>query len=221
MHLKSTNGKVTLGLQHLTAMVIDEIALLPFSLANLDFGWPPTPLPNRHIYLSPSLPPALVEKIAAGGRRVWQMSPDQALARLDEGGLPADAVVPRFDLAVVGRLDEVDAVVRPRADQARALVRARGAVLVVGEDEDRGNPLARALARGLQIHTSRCGSLEDAIAMLAHFPDLARVLERDMITHQFRPDRLSEAFAAAAGRDGIKVLIRHSLADSRFPDGSG
>jgi threonine dehydrogenase-like Zn-dependent dehydrogenase len=38
VHLKSTNGRTIMGLQRLTDMVVDEIALLPFEEAALDFA---------------------------------------------------------------------------------------------------------------------------------------------------------------------------------------
>ncbi len=57
VHLKSTNGQTIMGLQRLTDMVVDEIALVPFEEAALDFRWPidPSPRENKQIYAAPDL----------------------------------------------------------------------------------------------------------------------------------------------------------------------
>ena len=40
LHLKSTNGQTVMGLQYLTDMVVDEIALIPAEPENLQYAWP-------------------------------------------------------------------------------------------------------------------------------------------------------------------------------------
>lgn len=52
VHLKTTNGRVMGGLNHLTELVVDELSILPFQPENLEFHWEREPRLNSHILIS-------------------------------------------------------------------------------------------------------------------------------------------------------------------------
>ena len=204
VHLKSTHGRRAEGMAHLTELVIDEISLHPFSAsAPLDPALLARMAPRCHAGVAPSVPQAL-------RRRLQDRIPHCRQEDMDTGAAtmpPAAEKGPGgFDLALVGSLAEADRVIRPRPG-APARVRARGAILVAA-DGARRNALAQALARGVEIHSSRCGRIPQALDSLAAQPALARAMAEHLVTHRYPARALARAFATAARGEGvIKVVV--------------
>ena len=96
LHLKSTNGVPVMGFAQMTAAVVDELALLPFSVENLAFDWPSerpqspgettrgraaSARTNPNVLVAPSVQLSVVQQIEASGRKVHQMEVHEASAR--------------------------------------------------------------------------------------------------------------------------------------------
>jgi threonine dehydrogenase-like Zn-dependent dehydrogenase len=207
VHVKSTTGQPTAGLAHLTELVVDELSLAPLRTADLTRTRLPSPPPRTAVLLG-DVPPGVAADLEARGLRV--LGGDDPVALAD--ALARDPAVPLAgaDLAVVTSLAAVDAVVRPRRDRERGLVRARGSILVADVRQPRDGLLAAVLDRGLRLTTTRCGDFRAALDVLtdpAH--DLRERLGTAMVSRLLPADRLAEAFAAAAGPDHLKVLVTH------------
>jgi threonine dehydrogenase-like Zn-dependent dehydrogenase len=103
------------------------------------------------------------------------------------------------DVVVAGRLAEVDEAIRSPGGRS---VRARGLVLLA-RDAPREALAAAIVGRGLVVTSSRCGDFRAALDLLPHVPDLASAL----VTATLPASRLAEAFAAAADRAHVKVVV--------------
>jgi len=219
LHVKSTNGSGVMGLEQLYAMVVDELALLPLNATSLAWRWADGDGPTRadgtqrHLYVSPTLPEGDLSRLPGEGCHFYRLPAVDALRRLEaaragEQDFPPGAGLPRFDGALVTSLAEAGQVMRPAVAQPWGLVRPRGAILLAEPGADR-SPLAEAICgRGLQLHASRCGNFERALALLAENPTLAEVLEERLITHRFPLGELAQAVAVAAdSRVSIKVIV--------------
>lgn len=233
VHLKSTHGRAVMGLDQLTALVVDELTLLPGRHHHLHFQWPfqRRERGNVHIWVSPKVPDAVIESelvqtAVCGETRVFHRLPlEKAYARLKQAQaawsdpaarFPKNSDLPRFDAAIVADWDEVDAVIRPNPEEEVSLVRPRGAVLVWADmppADTAALPLHHAVCqRGVALQSSRCGDFHDAVSLLAEQPALAEVLVRLMVTHVFPADDLKEAFEVAAdSSQSIKVLVNAGM----------
>jgi threonine dehydrogenase-like Zn-dependent dehydrogenase len=186
VHVKSTTGQPTLGLRHLTELVVDEVSLAP-----LDDVAPAT-----SVVLAPSVPAAVGLRLARGGARI--------VTAAEAASLPLGAA----DAAVVTSLVEVDAMIRPHDGVEQGLVRARGRILVA--DGDPSAPLMAALVdRRLVVSTSRCGDLRDALTELRDPRlGLGTRLGDALVAEVLPAERLADAFARAAA-GGAKVVVTH------------
>lgn len=228
VHLKSTNGLPALGLNQLTDLVVHEIALVPFSPACLSYSWPEeqTPRRNVNVYVSPQLSSANRERIEALAREhvgvaLHSLAPEEAARRILDGAgaYPPGSQFPRFDLAVVDRAADADRALRPLADSELALVRARGAVVIMsaqnGGYAGESDLLEAITARGLELHSSRCGDFTRALEILAKNPEIAAALENEMITQTLPLAEIDAAFRTAAdSAASIKVVVATSDAQA-------
>ena len=163
LHLKSTHGQPCGGLTHTTAMVVDEVSLLPWiEGAELPAAHPPTEAAGCF----PGVPSIVVDSLAA-----------------------------------------VDHAVRPSPDSERGLIQPLGTIYLRPTNDDAA--VARLLARGVALTTSRCGDFRTTLAQLEGDPELRRVGET-MITHRFEQDALPAAFQKARERDCLKALVTPS-----------
>ncbi len=218
LHLKSTNGQQTMGLNHLTEMVVDEMAILPFQEKYLDFSWSVDNRrrPNPNVFVSPTVPTQFLERCRKqySERRFYQSDFEQAAEMIrTKRSFLETSPFPQFDLAIVKSLDEIDYVLRPLSDEPFSIVRARGAVLVIPEKKDTTeNELYQAITkRGIQIHSSRCGDFRRALKMMKENPDLVKTIEEDFITQQFPLHEISKAFEIASdSSQSIKVVVETS-----------
>ncbi|MGW8322133.1 MAG: hypothetical protein ACWGSD_11330, partial [Thermodesulfobacteriota bacterium] len=205
VHLKSTHGRPVLGVSRLTDMVVAEIRLASYP----DFFSQQRKAPavrtdpgGASVYLSDSVPERVRHEMEKHGH-----------VRTTSGGTPGSASEPRaqseeVDGAVVTTLHEADALLEGSGASGVRL-RPRGTILYAGPARG-GRPglLEEALARGVEIHTSRCGSLSRGMAMLSEDSELSHLFENRLITHTFPLDRIEEAFRMAAdSRASIKVLV--------------
>jgi threonine dehydrogenase-like Zn-dependent dehydrogenase len=189
VHVKTTCGAPAAGLRRATALVVDELTLVP---------------PDRTL-AAPLHAPPLATAI------VLPSASDETAATLLAGGLRAVAIdalselpLGAADVAIVGTLADIDWVVRPDPGREHGLVRPRG-IVVVAPRATADGPLAQAVAeRGLTVTTSRCGDFRDALALL---PDVAAPLAARLLTAVRPADELAAAFAAAASPSEVKVVV--------------
>ena len=187
VHVKSTTGQPTLGLAHLTELVVDELSLAPLG---------EVPAVGSAV-LSASVPAPIRMRLERQGV--------QLVAETNVGSLPLGGA----DAAIVTSLAEVDAVIRPRPGLERGLVHALGTILVADSGQVRTPLLAAVLDRKLRLSSSRCGDFRPAVAMLADArgglgTQLGEAIVRDLLP----ADRLAEAFERAAV-GGTKVVVTH------------
>jgi threonine dehydrogenase-like Zn-dependent dehydrogenase len=232
--LKSTSGGEVFGVTHFTQMVVEEISLLPFNPPAITFGWPTDfhPRKNVNIYVAESVADHVIdstkkfvaEKQPFNGSAVHfhRMTVDDAVAILDrpEFFLNNGGDYPRFDLAIISKITEVDQVIRPTTKKEISFVRARGAILLCDNNVDYNSmtinrkkyehPIEDAiLGRNIQIWTSRCGDARDTLKLLKEHPDLATKLEKEVFTHEFELNDINKAFdTARSSRDCIKARIK-------------
>jgi threonine dehydrogenase-like Zn-dependent dehydrogenase len=208
LHVKSTTGQPGLGLAHLTELVVDELALVPWSI--LDLTHTPLPSPRAEVaaLLGNDVPEAVRRECEARGLRIVAGDDAATLA----AALARDPAVPlgAADIVVVTSLAGIDAAIRPRPDVKQGLVRARGVIAVVDVGQPRDALLAAILDRGLRLTTTRCGDMRAALALLvAPTSGLAQDLGEQMVTDRFPATRLADAFARAASPAAVKVLVTH------------
>ena len=215
VHLKSTNGQEVSGLKHLTDMVVDEIALLPFNKENLYYSWPleKQSRENRNILVSSSVSEELKNQAKS-------FHPEAVFHHMDlleaaqqvrtDPGFLEDSPFPRFDLAIVNNLKEVDQALRPFTGEEFSPVRARGAILFVStENAPYETVLTEAIKeRQISIHTSRCGNFGRALTMFVDNPDIVQYMENNLITHKYNLEQIQKAFLVASdSKKSLKVVV--------------
>ena len=202
VHLKSTSGLKMCGFHTLTALVVDELALLQFNKQNIHFTWPGEKRSNNAFFLSQQTADLQIEK---NDISIYTGSIEDG-----EQTLTTDSFkkrIPRFDIAVVSSAEEIDAVVRPSAVHENSLIRPRGAILFNGDAK--GNALLAFINNGGRLRTSRCGDFTYAINILKQNPKTAFLLQHNLISHIFPATELTTAFDYAANKKSLKVIIRH------------
>lgn len=187
VHVKSTTGQATLGLRHLTELVVDEIALLPWRPGE------PVPAGAETAAVHAGVATDVRAALRAAGLRV--LTPAAARA-LPLGGA---------DVAVAADAAEADAMLRPEPGVERGAVRARGTILCAGAGDDLVGSVAR---RRLALGSSRCGDFRPALDLLVD-PALAEALGARLVTDVVPAARLAEGFARAAAPGAGKVVVTH------------
>lgn len=201
VHIKSTTGLPYHGFNGLTAMVVDECALLPWSLDGLERvpALDPTGegrLLRPHTGEAIALPPSWTMRAeTAAEAAAWLISSS------DTGRLP------RFDAGLAESLNDIDTLIRPFADREESLVRPRGVIFYSGDGA--GHPLLRFIARGGCISTSRCGDFNEAISLLRGNPETTDALSLHLIAGTYPARELPRAFAMASDPGRLKIIIRH------------
>ncbi|MCP4757381.1 MAG: hypothetical protein GY866_41505, partial [Proteobacteria bacterium] len=215
LHLKSTNGLEVMGLRHLTDMVVDEIALLPYDLEGMNFTWPieARKRKNPNIFVSPGVSKEDLEQMRSDypDRRFFHSTIPETVRRIENTpNLLEKSPLPQFDLAIVKDPDDIDRVLRPVPGETFSLVRPRGAILLLeGKSQKTENQLFQAVTKGgIQIHTSRCGNFERALKIMQENTDLQRTIENHYLTHRLPLNRISKAFETATdSRRCIKAVV--------------
>jgi len=209
VHVKSTTGQPTLGLAHLTELVVDEVALMSFrtSLGETSL---PSPAVQLAAVLGNEISAGVRQRLESSGMRVISADDPEALAA--QLAQAADVPLAGADVAVTTSTAGIDALLRPLRGVERGIVRARGTILVADVGQSRDALLSALLDKGLRLTTTRCGDFRAAIGVLGDpAADLARRLGERMITHRFPAARLADAFAAAVDRASIKVVVEHRI----------
>jgi threonine dehydrogenase-like Zn-dependent dehydrogenase len=201
VHLKSTSGQEFHGLRNLTALVVDELSLLPFSVSNLSFHWESEDRENRRLYIAPKVP----EEIVAERGQVFRGNFPEALQSLHS--MKMKNQLPRFDLGMAFDIEEIDTIIRPDPADENSLVRPRGAILYTGDAPD--NALLRFIKKGGILRSSRCGDFRKAVALLREARGLAELLADKLVTDKFDATRIPEAYDKAGMSDSMKVVIHH------------
>lgn len=214
--LKSTNGQETLGLKHLTDLVVDEMAILPYNVNQLEYTWPDEgPRSNVNIYVAPGVPETIVsemkEKDAATGKKrtYHRVDAKETAVKIRAGMQLEGSIVPRFDLAIASSLAEMDQIIRPLEGIEFSILRPRGAILFTGSST---SALTDALnQKSMEIRTSRCGDFHRTMKLLSEQPEIAATFEKDMITHKYKLDSIRTAFETAADSNkSVKVIVEAS-----------
>ncbi|MFY9343938.1 MAG: alcohol dehydrogenase catalytic domain-containing protein [Planctomycetota bacterium] len=210
VHLKSTHGQASCGLQHLTGLVVDELGLARFPDSETAAG--AAALRRARVaWLAATEPPAWLAACAEVQRG--------EAAKLAREVWATTKGLPRADLAVASDAAGIDAAIRPVPGVERSLVRPRGRILLCHANAAAAetSPLLAAIRdRGLVLSSSRCGDFRAAIDLLANDPELQRLGER-LVTHHFPIADLPRAFAVARGRGCIKAVIEHETRGATSP----
>lgn len=200
IHLKSTNGQPMCGLNNLTALVVDELALLPYTPENLSFHWPQEDRGNQTIYCAPG-----VRDVPAEDHTLY--GGDTATADATLSGSDFVGRLPRFDLAVASSQAEIDAIIRPSRLHENSLVRPRGGILFKGDPGS--NPLLNFLAQGGRLRSSRCGDFHTTMKIMRSQKKVADNLAHYLISHCFPVRELETAFSYAQDKRACKVIVKH------------
>ncbi|MBU2515432.1 alcohol dehydrogenase catalytic domain-containing protein [bacterium] len=214
VHLKSTNGQEVMGMTQLTDMVVDEIALLPFSYDKLNFQWKSekTRWKNTNVFISPGVSKSEMEKLVQASPQINFVQENEEIAfrqlRQPETILKNYAL-PLFDMAIVSCLAEADRIIRPVKGENLSLLKPRGAILLLNTGNGKPNLLEESIVKkGVKIHSSRCGEFKEALEILDQNPELCQIIEEKYITHRFPLKQITEAFKIAAdSSESIKVMI--------------
>lgn len=237
VHLKSTCGSDCFGCKEWTAFVVDELSLFAWSpqapCAWKDFRFTPLmtaedmipPLESGprifHVYCSPSVELHCWASLEA----MKEASGDTVQFHVDEPSVALDRVMrlgsnppkvwgspfPRYDVALISSLAELDRVVRPDpiGHVGVSLVRSRMPVILCPPDDVTHFPslLERRLHEGLVVRTSRCGSLPEALRLLSENTGLAGLLQKHLISHYFSFQQAPEAVRMAQEKECTKAVV--------------
>jgi len=201
VHIKSTTGRETLSLRHLTEMVVDEISLAPLEFDQGRTPWPDTADTALVIgqRLASKTVPALEQQGLSVSSRTAEEIPETA----------PDEWTP-FDVVVVSSIEMADRALRPWPGTDRGLVRPRGTILI--DNARRPAPLvARLFDRHLRITTSRCGDFEQAFRVLYDLHHSGVPLGKRLITHRAPASNMAAAMKTAIDPDAVKVVVDHEI----------
>lgn len=204
VHLKSTNGQEVCGVKKMTELVVDEISILPYSDENLNFKWENESRNNKFIYISPSLNNSIHLNQSFECFTSSDISEIESYLKSEN----FNNSIPRFDIAIVSNLEELDFVVRPRSNSEESILRPRGAILFKGDSKN--NRLLEFILSGGVIRSSRCGDFPKAIELLTLNKDLSENLSKFMISHEFSNLDLEKAFLTARDKSSVKVIIKYN-----------
>jgi len=202
VHVKSTTGKETFGLRHLTELVVDEIALAPFRPRQDPL--PPGVPGTTALLIGSRYDPQVRRRLEAGGFACKQVPRIEDFQPLKDRERPLADL--QADVVAVDTLELMDSVLRPRPDLEQGLVRPRGTVLIVDVGQARPGLLGPLLDRGVRISTSRCGDFRKAIPAMQTLSRLGIDLGA-VVTDRLPASRLAQAFERAGSPDSIKVVV--------------
>jgi threonine dehydrogenase-like Zn-dependent dehydrogenase len=200
VHLKSTTGQASCGIRHPTALVVDELTVVPAgSTSSLGTMVSAVAGGANPVVVALASPNADLRALPGDVRRGDD-------ARALQAELARDTRVPlgAADAVVVSSAASLDAAIRPSASSERGLVRPRGSIIVAPEASTASPLLAALLGKGLRLSSSRCGDLRDALPVLAETADLGS----RFVTARVPASELSVAWAIARRRSG-KVVVTH------------
>lgn len=204
VHIKSTHGKPVMGLENMTAMVINEQTVSGFTEQKWRqlFETNPGELTNRMVYISPGL---------LQYDHMSRLHSSCELISNMQGSSSGPAPSLQFDFALVNSIQELNQLTRPLTIQGQSLLKAAGTVLVKSEIShlEKSALINKISQQQLQIETSRCGSFARTIKILQDLPGLAEKLQKHLVTQTMDLSRLAEAMILAGQSDkSIKVVMK-------------
>ena len=205
VHVKSTTGRETLGMRHLTELVVDEISVARFEPECIRRG-SDTPGPSGEALVVgsrvASTASGILEETGFRTTTVGQIEDFMTSCRdrsLDEY---------QVDLAVVDSVELLDLVIRPWPDREWGIVKPCGTILVADVGQAREGLLEPLLDRGIRLSTSRCGDFHKAI------PSMEALQKKDLnlgdlVTSRFPASELEKAFEQARSPESLKIVVDH------------
>jgi threonine dehydrogenase-like Zn-dependent dehydrogenase len=206
IHLKSTTGLASLGLEHVTEMVVDEVSLGPLgSEGDGSIPSPPEPQSIALIY-GTRIPVETARAVEGAGYHTVFIRTENDFRSVSDsvrsGGSGQAA------LAVVETSDSVDRVLRPWPDREQGIIRPTGTILVADVDQPRTGLLKPILQSRVRISTSRCGDFHRALPVMETL--LKKGIDLGAIVTETLPaSELPRAFERARSPGSIKVVVDH------------
>ena len=148
VHLKSTTGLASLGLEHVTEMVVDEISLGSVDREALDPVPPPPASRGTALLVGARIPGDRARALESAGYRTVRARRDEDLNRFLDAVRAGDSE--QANLAVVETAGSVDRLLRPWPDRDQGAIRPRGTILLVDVGQPKAGLLHPILARGHQ-----------------------------------------------------------------------
>jgi threonine dehydrogenase-like Zn-dependent dehydrogenase len=206
VHLKSTTGMPSLGLEHATAMVVDEVSVGPLGREDDDPIPPPPESQGVALIVGSRLSDELARTVERAGYTTVRIRDDDDLEEGFKGVRRGESG--QAHLAVVESIEWVDKILRPWSDLERGAIRPRGTILLADVIQPRAGLLAPILRRGITISTSRCGDFRRALpamqTLLGKGIDLGAI-----VTETLPASELPRAFDRARSPGNIKVVVAH------------
>ncbi|WP_425460774.1 alcohol dehydrogenase catalytic domain-containing protein [Leptospira langatensis] len=213
IHRKTTNGQTSLGISHLTEMVVDEISISYLRPDLSDLIWGIQETSPIWIYQSSQVELTEEEQIwidqlkAKGNHRFFVGSIEEAEAFLQ--GPEFQGTLPHFDFAIAGSSSELDPILRPKAGEERSLVRPRGSILISQNGKKDPNPFLAWILTGGILSSSRCGDFHRTRELLESEPGFLETVSDALISGEYDSQSIPEAYLAARKSENIKVIVRH------------
>jgi len=226
VHLKSTSGKNMCGINNFTAMVVDEIFLMGLNKYLDRYSIDEIEKDNYQknvIFTTPNFIKSYSNKFNKNIEDLecfknsefipYNLSnlEEKFLQNIFKSNVKNTSRLPRFDLCIVNKLEEIDKVIRPFKTNEDSLVRPRGIILYSGLEEleeKSDNEIIKFLNRGGVIKTSRCGDFKLTIEYLEE-DEILRNRIQNIITNVYSVDEIEKAFEEAKSKNAIKVIIKH------------
>ena len=206
IHLKSTTGLASLGLEHVTEMVVDEVCLGPFG-GKGGFPIPPPPgSKSTALIYGASIPAEMAQTVQGAGYDTVCIRTDKDFCSISDSLRSGDSL--QAALAVVETTESADKILRPWPDREQGIIRPTGTILLADVGQARAGTLSPILERGIKISTSRCGDFRRAL------PVLESLVEQDidlgtLVTDILPAGELPRAFERARAPGNIKVVVVH------------
>lgn len=206
VHLKSTTGLASLGLEHVTELVVDEIALGSIEREAVDAGPAPPGSKGTALLVGSRVGADRARILEGAGYRTVRARNEEDLDRFLETVRVGDSG--QANLAVVETAASADRILRPWADREQGAISPRGSILVADVGQPKAGVLQPILARGIRISTSRCGDFRRAL------PVMEQLLEKGIdlgpiVTDTLPANELPRAFERARSSGSIKVVVAH------------
>ncbi|TGK09351.1 zinc-binding alcohol dehydrogenase [Leptospira selangorensis] len=213
IHRKTTNGQASLGITHLTELVVDEISITNLRSDFSELVWGIETISPAWVFVSSSLSLNKEEKELLANLekkdkiKIFIGSIEEGTKFL--GSKEFAGALPRFDFAIVDSSSELDLVIRPDAKEEKSLVRPRGFILVSKSAERESNLFLDWITRGGILSTSRCGDFVRTRELLASEPGFIKSVSENLISKEFDSGSIPEAYTDARKPENIKVVVRH------------
>lgn len=213
IHRKTTNGQASLGITHLTELVVDEISITNLRSGFLDLVWGIENSLPAWVFVSSALSlnkeeKELLDNLEKKDKiKVFIGSIEEGTEFLGTKGFQGN--LPRFDFAIVESSSELDSVIRPDAKEEKSLVRPRGFILVPKSAERESNLFLDWIASGGILSTSRCGDFVRTRELLLSEPGFLKSVSQNLISKEFDSRSIPEAYTDARKPENIKVVVRH------------